>query len=476
MKILRFAASVILVAAILALYRLALPVNNTTVALTLLLAILGVSAVWGLAEATVASLVAVLGFNYYFLPPVGTFTIQDPQNWVALFAFLVTAVTASQLSVRVRRRAAEAEARRLEIERLYELVQSMMLTGSARKTIGEFVGRVVRVFGLQAAAFYHRSSGDFVRSGPESKPVSDHDLLAAAEIDDFSIDPARSVAIAPVRFGGRPLGSLALLGQFPSEQVVRALVNLLALAIEKARALEEASHAEAARQSEVLKSALLDSLAHDIKTPLTSIKAAATSLLGGSTGSQHELLTIINEEADRLNQLTAEVVEMARIEAGKLRLERNAVVVEDVIARVLTELETLLKGRSVTVRIPRELPLAEADAELIPQVLKQLVENAVKYTSGQSPVTVTADVKNAKIVIGVADSGTGIDENERLLIFEKFFRGRQHRFETKGTGMGLAIAKAIVEAHGERIWVESEPGDGSVFFFTLPVRGGGREA
>ena len=284
-KLSRFLASVLAVAAILALYRLVLSVNNTTVALSLLLVVLGVSARWGLAEATVASIVAVLGLNYYFLEPVGTFTIEDPQNWVALVAFLVTAVTASQLSERVRRRAAEAEERRLEIERLYELVQAMMLGGNARRTIREFVQRVVQVFGCDAAAFYYRPGEEFFRSGPESNPVTDHDLLAAAEVDELSVDDARTRATAPVRLGGHPLGSMALLGPLPSDQTLRAIVNLIAITIEKARAIEDASHAEAARQSEVLKSALLDSLAHDIKTPLTSIKAAVTSLLGTAAGA-----------------------------------------------------------------------------------------------------------------------------------------------------------------------------------------------
>jgi two-component system sensor histidine kinase KdpD len=183
----------------------------------------------------------------------------------------VTAVTASQLSARARRRAAEAEARRLEIERLYALVEAMMPSGNARKTIREFVGKVVQVFGCGASAFYYRPSDEIFRSGAESKPVSDHDLRVAAELEDVSIDAQRQVATAPVRLGGRPLGSLALIGPLPSEQSVRAIMHLMAITIEKARALEDAGHAEAARQSEVLKSALLDSLAHDIKTPLTSI-------------------------------------------------------------------------------------------------------------------------------------------------------------------------------------------------------------
>jgi len=472
-KLSRFLASVLAVAATLALYRLVLSVNNTTVALSLLLVVLGVSARWGLAEATVASIVAVLGLNYYFLEPVGTFTIDDPQNWVALVAFLVTAVTASQLSERVRRRAAEAEARRLEIERLYELVQAMMLSGNARRTIREFVQRVVQVFGCGAAAFYYRPGEEFFRSGPESHPVTDHDLLAAAEIDELSVDGARLRAIAPVRLGGHPLGAMALVGPLPSDQTLRAIVNLVAITIQKARAIEDASHAEAARQGEVLKSALLDSLAHDIKTPLTSIKAAVTSLLGTAAGADRELLTIINEEADRLNQLAAEVIAMARVEAGKLHPDKRPVAAAELIEAALAEVASLRRGRAVTVLVAPRLPRAECDPELVQQVIKQLMENAFKYSPEGAPLTISAVPKGEKIVIGVADRGAGIDEDERAHIFDKFFRGRRYRFETKGTGMGLAIAKGIMEAHGEKIWVESEPGQGSAFYFSLPAARGG---
>jgi two-component system sensor histidine kinase KdpD len=468
LKLSRFLVSVLAVGAVFALYRSVLSVNNTTVSLSLLLVILGVSARWGLAEATIASIVAVLGLNYYFLEPIGTFTIEDPQNWVALGAFLVTAVTASQLSARVRRRAAEAEERRLEIERLYELVQAMMLSGSARRTIREFVQRVVRVFGCEAAAFYYRPGEEFFRSGPESSPVTDHDLLVAAEIDELSVDAARMRATAPVRLGGHPLGAMALLGPLPSDQTLRAIVNLIAITIQKARAIEDASHAEAARQSEVLKSALLDSLAHDIKTPLTSIKAAVTSLLGTTAPADCELLTIINEEADRLNQLAAEVIAMARVEAGKLHLEKFPVTAAELLESALADLAGLRQGRPVTILVAPGLPRVECDPELVQQVVKQLIENAFKYSPEASPLTVSAVRKGEKIVIGVADRGAGIDEDERAHIFEKFFRGRRYRFETKGTGMGLAIAKGIVEAHGEKIWVESEPGQGSAFYFSLP--------
>jgi two-component system, OmpR family, sensor histidine kinase KdpD len=222
----------------------------------------------------------------------------------------------------------------------------------------------------------------------------------------------------------------------------------------------------------VLKSALLDSLAHDIKTPLTSIKAAVTSLLAQPVEGDRELLTIINEEADRLNQLAAEVIAMARVEAGKIHLEKQAVAVSELIASAVAEDAAAVKDRPVRMNVPLELPEAEADAEFVQQVIKQLIENAAKYSPPGSPIVISAERKGAKIVIGIADQGPGIEEEERGRIFDKFFRGREHRFATQGTGMGLAIAKGIVEAHGERIWVESEPGQGSAFYFSLPVRGG----
>ncbi|HLH20706.1 MAG TPA: DUF4118 domain-containing protein [Bryobacteraceae bacterium] len=477
----RFAAAIAIVAAVVALYCVVLHVNNTTVALSLLLAILWISERWGLAEATAASVVAMLAFNYFFLPPVGTLTIYDPQNWVALIAFLVTAVTASQLSTRARRRAAEAEERRLESERLYRLVQGMMARRTPAETIREFVYKVVEVFGCAGAAFYYRPGQEIVRTGPETAPVSDHDLHAAAEVPDLSLDPARGLATTPVRFGGRTMGSMALIGPLPSEHTLRAIVNMVAITIERARAIEDASHAEAARQSEGLKAALLDSLAHDIKTPLTSIKAAVTSLLSTrQAGSpDRELLSIIDEEADRLNRLAAETIEMARIDAGRLHLDKRSVSAAGLIHAVLGEFAPALAGRPVSLEIAEGLPEVEADPELILQPVRQFVENALKYSPPGSPIAISAQWKNGKIVIGVGDRGPGIEENERFRIFEKFYRGRRHRYETKGTGMGLAIAKGIVEAHGERIWVESEPGQGAVFYLSLAPRstevaGGGR--
>jgi two-component system, OmpR family, sensor histidine kinase KdpD len=467
-RALRLIAAPAIVALIVVFYFRFVRVNNTTVSLTLLLAILAISTGWGLLEATIASLAAVLGFNYFFLPPVGTLTVQDPQNWVALGAFLITAVTASQLSARAKRRTLEAVERRREIEGLYALSQSLLLSGSARTASQDLVSRVVKILGVSTAAFYTKSSDETFRWGPEDPKISDERLRA--ELEEARLDEQGSYAIIPVRLGGQALGNLGLAGPLPSLAVLNAVAYLVAIGIERARALEEASHNEAARQSEVLKSALLDALAHDFKTPLTSIKAAVTSLLGGDRSAEdRELMTIINEEADRLNRLVAEVLEMVRIEAGKLHLEKRPHQVAEIVDAALADAKPAMHERSVEIKLQRDLPEAEVDFDFVQQVLKQLLDNALKYSPPGSPVTIAARAGEGRVVISVADRGSGIDEQEQARIFDKFFRAREHRFRVPGTGMGLAIAKGIVEAHGGKIWVTSEPGQGSVFSFSLPV-------
>jgi two-component system sensor histidine kinase KdpD len=476
-RVLRIAAAPLFPAGIIAVCYTTIHVNSTTVAVALLLAVLLISAFWGLEEALAASLVAALGLNYYFLPPIGELTIHDPEDFAAFFAFLITALVASQLSARARRRAAEAEARRAEIERLYALVQAMLLSESARKTASEFVHHVVRIFGCDAAAFFDRAKDEVFRSSPASAAVSDAELRAASvdasAAPDAELDTVRGIGLAPVRLGGRTLGSLATIGAPPSAETLRAIANLAAIGLEKARALEEASHAESARQSEALKSALLDSLAHDINTPLTSIKAAATSLLAKPSEPNRELLTIIDEESDRLSRLASEVVAMARIESGKLHLDRQPVPVNELIASAVGSLPG--GDRPWKFDVPEDLPKVDADPEFAAQGIRQLAENAIKYSPVGSPIGIVArrgvGKMAGRIVIGVSDRGPGIEDNERTLIFDRFYRGRRHRFDTKGTGMGLAIAKGIAEAHGGRIWVESERGQGSVFYFSLPIAG-----
>jgi two-component system sensor histidine kinase KdpD len=272
--------------------------------------------------------------------------------------------------------------------------------------------------------------------------------------------------------GVRVVGGLGVAGQIPSRQTLEALGSLIAIAVERAGTIEKLGRAEAARESEQLRSALLDSVTHEFRTPLTSIKASVTTLLD-STGlgeaERHELLTVINEESDRLNRLVGEAAEMAQLEAEKVELRLESYPMRRAIEQVLEESKHMLGNHPVEIHLPDDLPEAKMDLVRINEVLRHLLENAAKYSGSGTPIHITAEAKNGMLVTSIADRGPGIGDFEQSLIFEKFYRGRNHRFQVQGTGMGLAIAKAIVEAHGGQIGVTSQPGHGSVFYFTLPV-------
>lgn len=466
----RLLASAALTVAVSLIYHFVVQVNATTVALSFLLVVLAIATAWGLVDALFASILSVLEFNYFFLPPVRTLTISDPENWIALIAFFVTAVTASQLSARAKRRTAEAVERRLETERLYALGQSMLLSSGVDPTARETVNRLMQIFDIPSAALYLRKEDAFFRLGPDAPALSDTNLRDVADHREPEIFLHQQIATVPVRLGGQTLGSLGFAGRTMSSAALNAVAYLVAIGVERARSLEETSHLEAARKSEVLKSALLDALAHDFKTPLTSIKGALTHLLSKKhEPEEEELLALANEETDRLNRLVVEVIEMARIESGKLHPERHPHRVADVVFGALKELEVSLKERDVRMEVPADLPAAEIDADFVQQAIKQLLDNAMKYSPPGSPIVVSAEFKGDKIVVHVADRGLGIDEQEQVRVFEKFFRGKDWRNEVPGTGLGLSIAKGIVEAHGGRIWVESQPGAGSVFTFSLPA-------
>jgi K+-sensing histidine kinase KdpD len=343
--------------------------SSTTVALTLLLIVLFAAAGWGSRPAILAALLGVAGFNFFFLPPFYTFTIEAPQNWIALTAFLITALVAGELSARAKRRAEEAEAGRREVERLY---------------------------------------------------------------------------------------------------------NEYRIAAERAR------QAEVFEQSERLKSALLDAVTHDLRTPLTSVKAAVTTLLDEADvtlddEARREFLEIINEEADRLNYFVENMVELARIEAGAISLRRRWSSVEEIVAMARARADALTRNHRIEVEIESELPAARIDASLIAEVLYSLIDNAVKYSTAGSRIKISARrAENEMIMIAVEDEGRGIPEHLRERVFDKFFRataeGAASLGRPKGLGMGLAIARGIVEAHGGRIWVESgADGVGALVAFTIPV-------
>jgi two-component system, OmpR family, sensor histidine kinase KdpD len=329
----------------------------------------------------------------------------------------------------------------------------------------------VETFEVGAAALYLDYKQKFYHSGA-APHFNDEELKQATAREEPLRDAARSLCLVPVRMGTRPIGSLGISGRLLSRQTLEALGSMIAIAFERARAVEELGKTEATREGERLKSALLDSVTHDFRTPLTSIKASVTSLLSAANTSEdqkRELLSVINEECDRLNQLVGDAAEMARLDAGEfeLRLEPNSIA--EIVAAALGHCKTALGNRSVHVDAPDTLPPVRADFDRIKDVLVRLIENADVYSPKDQPITISAEVHGDFLSVSVADNGPGIEEMELGLIFDKFYRGKDQRYLVLGTGMGLPIAKAIVEAHGGAISVMSQRGHGSVFSFTLPL-------
>ena len=372
-----YALAVLGVAATGALRLLGTHINSTTVAIVLLLVVLFIATLWGSKPAILASLLGMACFNFFFLPPVGTFNISDPDNLVALFAFLITAMTAGQLSSNARRRAKEANAGRREIERLYKELQD---------------------------------------------------------------------------------------------------------------AFESASQAKAIQQSERLKSALLDAVTHDLRTPLTSIKASVTTLLdelhANTKGEEkieldregrQEMLEVIDEEADRLNRFIEGLVELARIEAGEMHLRRRWASIEEIVETTLERAAPLTRDHRIQVSFEDELPVARVDEKAVAEVVYTLLDNAAKYSPPGTTIRVSAErARDEMIELSVEDEGQGVPPPLRQRVFDKFFRamrdGDSGASQPTGTGMGLAIAQGIVEAHGGRIWIEDGKNEvGSRFVFTLPI-------
>lgn len=446
-----------------------LHVNPTTVALMFLVAVLLASAYWGLRYAVVLAAGATAAFNFFFLPPVGTFTIADPQNWVALFAFLVTALVASDLAERARRQAEGAKQRRREVERLFGLSQRLLASENVLELLNALPKYVQETFSVSSVVVMAADHLTVYRSSldaPFEESVLRSTLLRGEPITQAG------VSYVPLRLGMRTVGALGVTGDELSRETLDALGSLAGLAIERARALEALSKNRAEQEHERLRTALLDSVTHEFRTPLTSIKASVTTLLSGAVlddQGRRDLLTVIDEETDRLNRLVGEAAEMAQLDSGMFKLDLQPHAIQDALESALEDAKASLENHPVEVVAAATLPQVRIDVQRIREVLMHLLENAGKYSDPGVPIKVTSEVKDGCLVTSVADRGPGIDSFEQSLIFEKFYRGQHQRYTAPGTGMGLAIAKVIVEAHGGTIGVVSQLGSGSVFSFTLPL-------
>lgn len=462
-------------AAIVFIYHLWLHVNPTTVALTLVLYVLVVAAQFRLRYAVVASVVATACYNFFFLPPIGTFTVADPQNWLTLFTFLATSVIGSRLSQKAREEADQARDRQRELEMLFSLSREFLRT----ENVAEITAVLPTLINIAAQAQHstlYLLDGDRIYQAGESRAVPaefTHLRQLALSLSEPEILPDEVVHI-PIRAGVRPRGLLQLVGLRVSKDTLRAIGGLAAIALDRAQALEQVARSEANKESERLRNLILDSITHELRTPLTSIKGAAGTLLTMDTVNaedQRALLTIIDEEADRINQLVGQAVEMAQLEAKEVHMDLHPIDLRDVVVETQENCGSVWSTHPVTISIPA-LPKVNADSVMIGKVLCNLLENAAKYSEPGSPIRISAEQKDGYIVTSVADRGVGIDPMEQGLIFDRLYRSREHSQHKPGTGMGLPISRAIIESHHGTLTVISQTGYGSVFSFSLPISRG----
>jgi len=443
------------------------PVNATTAGFAYLLLVLMVASFWGFFEASIASIAATLTFNFFFLPPVGRFTIEDPQNWVALFSFLTTALIASRLSAEVKRRALYAIARQQDLERLYTFSRAILLIDNTEPFPKQLVRKLAEIFELSAAVLYERRSEEFYRAGPlDFEGLEDQLRTAALQGASFT-DGQHNRIITAVRLGSGPIAGLALQGIQMPDAVLQGIANLVAIGLERARAQDLASQIEAARQSEKLRTTLLDAMAHEFKTPLTSVMAATTSLLADPdqpAESRAELLKIADEEANHLKDLIDDAVEMGRLDTSDIRVNTEPSDVGAIVREVVASMRTEIDSRPVNV-VCDEHPSISIDRRLVKLAVKQLVDNALKYSPPDTPVTVRVH-NGSGVTVEVTDYGNGIPVQEQTHIFERLYRSPSVQSQIPGSGLGLSIAQSIVRAHHGDLIVTSRPGE-TTFRLTL---------
>ncbi len=444
--------------------------------MTLLLLVLALAR-WGLQYAVVTSIAATVCYNFFFLPPIGTFTIADPQNWLTLFAFLVTSVLGSRLAEQARRDAAEARVRQKELEVLYQLSRELLQAEDVASLLGGICPAVRRVTGARAVAL-HAADGQVFDAGVSttlSAAVAALSLERAPERPQW-ISPDE--VVVPLHAGVRPRGTLLLAGIQLSEETLEALGGLVSVSMDRAQALEEVTQTRTAQESERMRKIMIDAVTHELRTPLTAIKAAATTLLSAGVllkADRQELVAVIDEEADRLNRLVARAVEVTQLETRDAQMVFAMAAPSEIAQEALEESAGALGRHAVRVDVPATLPRVFGDAAYLAKVLSNLLENAAKYSRGGTTIELRAAQLGSSLVFAVGDRGVGIDASETKLIFDRLYRARTQSEIVPGTGMGLAISRSIAEAHGGTLEVESTPGLGSTFRLSLPLSPGQQE-
>jgi two-component system, OmpR family, sensor histidine kinase KdpD len=481
------------------------------VSMLYLIVVLAAATLLGRGPAILASVAAFLTFDWLFTSPRHTFTVADPAEWVALILFLLTAVTASQLAAGQRRQAIEAQQREREAVVLYDVTR---LLGDpdlkrALATVAERLRRELR----SSAVVVEITDGDLGRVSAASGEASDLAIVRRLEAAPARLlgrgslpsmdrrgEPGRWIrVVAPSASGDRPVdarslgrlhavpirafdrqvGVLLLLRETSApafgkvdDRLLSAVGSQLGQTAERERLRREATETEILRRTDELRRALLNAVSHDLRTPLSSIMAGAESLLQSDVGwtdeDRREFAQSIRTESRRLNRIVDNLLDLSRIEAGSLRPQKELHDLRILVADVLGRLRPLTAPRDVSLDASEDLPPVELDYVEIDQVLSNLIENAVKYTPAGTPIAVSVRPHASEVIVEVEDRGPGVPPADLSRLFEPFYRSDTGGPRPRGSGLGLAVVRGLVEAHGGRVWAENRPG-GARFAFALPV-------
>jgi two-component system, OmpR family, sensor histidine kinase KdpD len=429
----------------------------------------------GFWQATLVSIVSVASLDYFFNPPVFSFSVDRLSNWVELGAFEFTALVVSRLSTRSQLRALEAIRERRHTTRLYETARRILLIDGCSDT-GNLVASLVRSeFDLNGVVLFDALQVAICESGEPVPGVERHLLVKRAQAAYFSdldtYDGAEKTWFCVLRLGVRPVGALALCGTEMSELNARALASLCAIALERARALDRQYHAEAEREAEKLRAAVLDALAHQFKTPLTVIRTAAAGIpaSGELSQLQAELISLIDHEAQRLNQLAHRLVGASDLGSTRVEPQPEPLLLSRLMKTVIDELDQQVERDRFRLSLPAHEPPVFGDRELLFTALNQLVDNALKYSVADSLVDVGVAVKESGIILTVRSRGLVVAGEDRERIFERFYRAPGAQSHATGTGLGLSIVRTIAADHNGHVWAEGEPGYGTTFSLSLPM-------
>jgi two-component system sensor histidine kinase KdpD len=450
-----------------------LDANSTTAGMVFLVLVVLFAAQVGFWLSLYVALLCGVSFDYFFLPPVHTLQIIGIQQWVAMISFLLSCVVVGRVAERARAQARQAEQRREDVERLYELSQEMMLQEDAAGLVRDLPRLIARIFALDGVVLYVRDQ-DQLYSSALDLPMSIHaSMRAMTEGQNLVQVIPGGFTVRTLMLGLRPVGALGLLRPAGlSHEVATAVSAQVAIALARAAAIESSAHMEAAREGERLRSALIDSLTHELRTPLTAIRAAATTLVeseGLDEAVRLDLATIVDEESSRLDRLIGEAVEMAEIDANVVEIRRVPQHPRALLELAAEESRKTLAGHRVVIAVEEPDSPAWFDPHLLGRVLRHLLENAARHSPAGGRIVLRSKRNGDRLEFRVEDDGPGVDPVDLPFIFDKFYRGKNGASKGKGTGMGLAISRAILAAHGGGIEVASTPGHGACFCFWVPL-------